>query len=536
MSHQHRVLIVGAGPCGLMTACELRRRGIDAAVVDAAEKPQRGSRAILLWPPSLRLYRDLGILPEAERRGVTIRALSYYLGPGRTLRVPLPPTMAPLILPQEATDELLDAELRRLGGSVEWGAALSSLEAAGDEVRVELRRADGNTEGTIEHRRTDWLIGADGFRSTTRDKLGIEFIGARLPTTFLLAEGRLTGDYDREAVCYYLSRTGVVLVAPLPGGKVRISGPLPAGSEVTDDTAQRMLDERAPGGLRVTDLTLNTTFTSHERIAARMRVGRCFLVGDAAHTHSVVGGQGLNLGFGDARNLAWKLSGVLDGRLDPKILDSYDVERRAAAEQVVRVTGRMARQAVLSPFASWMRNTLFSTAHRLGVLARKLPPLYAGWSIRYPQTLIGPSPGGRAGFLPPAGAHSPDWTIEHGANGPNGTNGLSGTNGTNGTSGTSGTNGTNGLSGLNGLNGLNVKDRFDLVTIGPADTPERAEAAAFAVRHGALVSHRHVVAGKQGFLLLRPDGFVAASGRRGDLRWLADAFATLAVSNKETHR
>lgn len=505
MIHQHRVLIVGAGPCGLMTACELRRRGIDAAVVDAAEKPQRGSRAILLWPPSLRLYRDLGILPEAERRGVTIRALSYYLGPGRTLRVPLPPSMAPLVLPQEDTDELLTAELERLGGSVEWGAALSSLEPEGDGVRVELRRADG----TIERRRTDWLIGADGFRSTTREKLGIEFIGARLPTTFLLAEGHLTGDYDREAVCYYLSRTGVVLVAPLPGGKVRISGPLPAGSEVTEDTAQRMLDERAPGGLRVTDLTLHTTFTSHERIAARMRVGRCFLVGDAAHTHSVVGGQGLNLGFGDARNLAWKLAGVLDGRLDPKVLDSYDVERRAAAEQVVRVTGRMARQAVLSPFASWMRNTLFSTAHRLGVLARKLPPLYAGWSIRYPQTLIGPSPGGRAGFLPPAGAHSPDWTIEHGANGGNG---------------------------ANGANGQNGQDRFELVTVGPEDTPERAQAAAFAGQHGALVSHRHVVAGKQGFLLLRPDGFVAASGRGGDLRWLADEFATLAGSNKETHR
>jgi 2-polyprenyl-6-methoxyphenol hydroxylase-like FAD-dependent oxidoreductase len=371
MSHQHRVLIVGAGPCGLMTACELRRRGIDAAVVDAAETPPRGSRAILLWPPSLRLYRDLGILPEAERRGVTIRALSYYLGPGRTLRVPLPPEMAPLVLPQEATDELLSAELERLGGRVEWGAALSSLEAVGDEVRVELRRA----EGTIEPRRVDWLIGADGFRSTTRDSLGIEFTGERLPTTFLLAEGNLTGDYDREAVGYYLSRTGVVLVAPLPGGKVRISGPLPEGSEVTGDTAQRMLDERAPGGLRLTNLTLNTSFTSHERIAARLRVGRCFLVGDAAHTHSVVGGQGLNLGFGDARNLAWKLAGVLDGRLDPKILDSYDIERRAAAEQVVRVTGRMARQAVLSPFAAWMRNTLFSTAHRLGVLARKLPPL-----------------------------------------------------------------------------------------------------------------------------------------------------------------
>src|SRR6185295_12522757 len=99
-----------------------------------------------------------------------------------------------------------------------------------------------------------------------------------------------------------------------------------------------------------------------------------------------------------------------EGRLDPKVLDSYDVERRAAAEQVVRVTGRMARQAVLGPFAAWMRNTLFAAAHRSGVLARALPPLLAGWAIRYPEALMGPAPSGRFAALPPAGAHSPDWT------------------------------------------------------------------------------------------------------------------------------
>lgn len=513
MTRQHRVLIVGAGPCGLMTTCELRRRGIDAAVVDAAEQPPRGSRAILLWPPSLRLYRDLGILPEAERRGVLIRALAYHLAPGRTLQLPLAPAMSPLVLPQQDTDELLDAELRRLGGSVEWGLTLTALNQAGNEVEVELRRKDG----TIDRRRADWLIGADGVRSATREQLGVAFAGATLPITYLLAEGRIDGDYDREAMHYHLGPAGSLLVAPLPGGKVRIAAPLPEGSELTGALVQRMLDERAPG-LRVAELTLNTSFISHERIAAQMRIGRCFLVGDAAHTHSVVGGQGLNLGFGDARNLAWKLSGVLDGRLDPKVLDSYDVERRAAAEQVVKATGRMARQGVLGPVARWMRNTMLSAAHRSGALARRLPPLLAGWSIQYPQTLIGPGPSRRAKFLPPAGAHSPDWTNGHPPGNPSGHTPGS-------------------AQGSAPGRDPGHRDCFELVTVGPDNTPQREQAAALARQHGALVSHRHVVQDTEGFLVLRPDGFVAASGRPGDLRWLGDAFATLAVpSTKETHK
>ena len=494
MTREHHVLVVGAGPCGLMAACELRRRGVAADVVEAAPDPQRGSRAILLWPPTLRQYRDLGILDEAERRGVSIRALTYYTDPRRAMRIPLLPEMAPLVLPQEATDELLEAELHRLGGAVERGLTLTSLEPAGDAVQIQLRRADGQTQA----RRAGWLIGADGVGSTTRALLGVEFAGARLPTTFLLAEGRIAGDYDPEAIHYFLHPKGVLLIAPLPGGRVRLSAPLPEGVEVTDDTAQRLLDERGPGGLRVQELAVNTTFKSQERIAARLRVGRCFLVGDAAHTHSVVGGQGLNLGFGDARNLAWKLAGAIDGRLDPAILDSYDIERRAAAEQVVRTTARMARQAVLGPVRTWMRNRMFSLAYRTGALARVLPPMLSGWSIQYPAAqnpaaLLPPRPrprpSRRAGALPRVHTQSPAWPPQ--------------------------------------------SDRFELVTLGPEDAPHRAAAAALARAHDALVTHRHVVATKPGFLLLRPDGFVAASGGNADLGPLGDAIARLTGSTKE---
>lgn len=478
MNNRSTVLIVGAGPCGLMTACELRRRGVDAVIVDAAEQPGAGSRAILLWPPSLELYRDLGILEEAAKRGVQVRALSYHTG-SNPLRLPLTPHMSPLILPQEDTVELLQDELRRLGGEVERGVRVTGLTQEEDKVVVTAVRADG-TELTLE---SEWLIAADGFRSTVRDLIGADFTGAPLPIRFLLAEGRLDGGYDPEAVTYYMSRTGVVLVAPLPGGRVRISGALPEGVEVDEDTAQRLLDERGPGGLRVTGLTMNTTFTSHERIASTLRSGRCFLVGDAAHVHSVVGGQGLNLGFADARNLAWKLAGVIQGRYVPRVLDSYDPERRAAAEQTVQATGRMARQAVLSPFANRVRNASMALAHRTGVLGKKLPPLLSGWLIRYPDALV-PAPAKVPRGLPLPGTRSPRYALEP-----------------------------------------DEADRWQLVTLG---TAAQARGAALAERLPGLLAHRHRGDGPEGFVLLRPDGYVAAAGRPEELDSVAIALEDLA--------
>lgn len=459
------ILIAGAGPCGLMMACELRRRGIETRVLGADPAPGTGSRAILLWPPSLEQYAELGILAEAERLGAPVRALSYHTGSRTVLRVPLTPDVAPLVLPQADTERLLERRLRSLGGSVERGVTVTGL-AQDDEGVTVTTSAGASIRG-------EWLIAADGFRSTVRDLLGIDFTGERLPITFVLAEGKLDGRYEPEAMNYYFSRTGVVLVAPLPGARVRISGALSAGEEFTSSSAQRLLDERGPGGLRFSDITMNGTFTSHERIATRFRSGRCFLVGDAAHVHSVVGGQGLNLGFADARNLAWKLAGVLSGQFSPAILDSYEPERQAAAEQTIRDTGRMARQAVLSPAANFVRNAGLAVAHRLGVLQRTLPPMLAGWLTHYPDVLMSPGEAGRRiRGLPRSGMRDKDWPLEPGDPG-----------------------------------------RFQVITAGPPDEPLHALACALAKRAPALVTHIPQNGRDRGFVLLRPDGFVAASGQ-----------------------
>ncbi|MFD0488996.1 FAD-dependent oxidoreductase [Saccharopolyspora spinosporotrichia] len=369
MKQHDTVLVVGAGPCGLAVAAELRRLGVQVTIVDSEPVAGTGSRAILLWPPVLEVLDELGVGATARETGLQPQALSYHLGTGRTVRVGLGAENAPLLLPQERTSALLEQALVRYGGAVERGIRITKVVQHDDSVAASALHPDGTTTDF----EADWLIAADGLRSQVREQLGVPFEGEQLPTTFLLAEGRLEGDIGRDSIHYFLGETGVVLVAPLPGGEFRISGAIPEGTQVSTAQVQRLLDERGPGGLRVGELRALSTFVSHERAAGTLHTGRAFLLGDAAHVHSAIGGQGLNLGIQDARNLAWKLAGVVHGRFAPVVLRSYEAERRVAIRQTLATTGRMARQAVAGPWpggsatwcgAAWKRSGRWTAGGR----------------------------------------------------------------------------------------------------------------------------------------------------------------------------
>jgi 2-polyprenyl-6-methoxyphenol hydroxylase-like FAD-dependent oxidoreductase len=488
MNDKESVLIVGAGPCGLAVACELKKLGVSVRIIDAEPERMTGSRAIMLWPPAQEVLDGLGLLEDIRSRALVPDGYAYHIGSGAPSRVRIRPGLAPLMLPQDITNGLLEDELTRLGGQVERGVQVTDLTQTEDKVTVTAQRGDG-TELTIE---ADWLIGADGVHSVVRKKLGIGFAGEQYPELLLLAEGKLDGDFDYSAVHVTIREKGVLL-APLPGGEVRISTAIEEDTALTAETVQRLLDERGPGdGLRVKDLSTLTTFTSHERLAESMRSGRCFLVGDAAHMNSVFGGQGLNLGFQDGHNLAWKLAGVIDGRLEPSVLSSYDPERRAAAEQVIKLTRRMSQAPDLSPLARRGRDATLRLLCAAGVLERIQIPMLAGRQIRYPDALFAPAGsaagstarerngrGRGTGRAPAPGSRAPEWVPP-----------------------------------------ADPKSfgRFRLITTGGKIAAVATEADRLVESRPALAVHECIQRpGKESFLLIRPDGFIACTGPAASL-------------------
>ncbi|MFD4509591.1 FAD-dependent oxidoreductase [Streptomyces sp. NPDC058457] len=470
------VVIVGAGPCGLALACALLQQGVPVRVLDAAAGRAEGSRAVLLWPPALEVFAGLGVRETALERGLGVRALTYHLTGGTRLRSELGAANGALLLPQEETARLLEERLTELGGRVEWSTRVTALEPGDDTVTVTAEGADGTPLRLTAGR----LVGADGVRSTVRELLGIPFRGGPVPGRYLVTEGEVDGDFERGAVHYFLRSTGSMVFAPLRGGTVRMGAPVGEDTPLTEPTVQRLLDERGPGGLRVRSLRGITTFASQERVAERFRVGRCFLVGDAAHTHSPIGGQGLNLGLQDVHNLAWKLGGVLTGRLAEAVLDTYETERRQAAEQVVGNTRRAARMFLLGPVGARLRNAGWRLLEATGMLRRWFTPLLAGRRMRYTTPLLaqaGTAPAGRVparGLLLPApGTRGSRWLPRPSSGAP----------------------------------------QFQLLTLGTGSTARREAAEDLAERHAPLVRHVHTVSRtRNGYVLLRPDGFVAASG------------------------
>jgi 2-polyprenyl-6-methoxyphenol hydroxylase-like FAD-dependent oxidoreductase len=385
------VLIVGAGPVGLVLASELLQQGVEIRIIDQADRvddTDRHSRGILIWPRSLELLRRIGVSSRLVDAGHRSPCVGYYSeqrlrGEARVDRHPDSPYPFVLTLPQRETERVLRDRLFELGGCIETATTLVGLNDAGDRTEATLRHRDGSLEMVTAR----YVVGADGPASTVREQLGIGFDGDPIDVTYAIGDAPVTG-LARSNAQYYYSRTGVVALVPLRGGHYRIAANVAHREENAPDPPadlfEQIIEERA--GLRVSvgEPVWSRAFRPRLGLAERYRVGPCFLAGDAAHVISPAGGQGMNVGFQDAANLGWKLGGVLRGRLDESILGTYHQERATAAERMSRTSAAQARFALQRTTPQIVRrDAIFLAARYLGVLQRVLVPLLSQTDVDY---------------------------------------------------------------------------------------------------------------------------------------------------------
>jgi 2-polyprenyl-6-methoxyphenol hydroxylase-like FAD-dependent oxidoreductase len=370
------VLVVGAGPTGLMLATQLMRRGVRPMIVDRHSGPAQQSRAMAVQARTLEIYSKMGIIDKSLELGARGTAANMWANGKHTARIPIgdigkskSPFPFVLMLGQDDNERIMGEKLRELGVEVQWSTELTALEQQPEHVDVTLMLPDGGNR-TV---RAAWVAGCDGSRSPVRELSKITFPGAPYEHVFFVADTVATGAMKQGELNVYLWKDGFHLFFPMRGKDGwRVIGILPGDLRNRDDLA---FEEVVPAIRREAGANLSfkgcnwfSTYRIHHRAAERFRDRRCFLLGDAAHVHSPMGAQGMNTGLQDAYNLAWKLALVVKGRADAALLDTYEQERIPVARRLLGTTDR-AFQLVVTD--SWIAS-LFRTSIIARVAARAM--------------------------------------------------------------------------------------------------------------------------------------------------------------------
>lgn len=383
------VLIVGAGPTGMLLAAELARSGVEARIVDGAPHPVGESRAFGVVARALEIFDDLGIAEEAVRRRRRLYSMNLYDG-GRSLaRFDMGGLDSPfpfiLGLPQYETEALLGELAGGLGVRVERPLALTALEQDPEGITATLSHPGGKTETC----RAGWVVGCDGAHSAVRREAGFSYAGPDLESRFALLDARAELELPDDGVHIFFHPDGALALFPLPREDYwRVAADVPSEIELPEEPDpelfERLITGRTPLRARLSDPLWVSGFSPRERKVDGYRRGRVLLAGDAAHTHSPVGAQGMNTGLGDAHNLSWKLAMVARGEAHESLLESYTAEREPVAEGVLAGTRAATRSVTLSsPVARGLRRRALGFLSGFGAVQRRGPRYFHQLHVNY---------------------------------------------------------------------------------------------------------------------------------------------------------
>ena len=485
------VLIVGAGPTGLTAALELSRLGIGVRIVDRAPEPSLTSRALGIQARTVELLRVRGVGDEMLRLGSRASATTLYSGGEKLAAIELHRMPSEfnyvLLLAQSETERLLTEQLNRQGVKVERGVEMVSVSRRPDHVGVQLRSGDGTEEAVT----ASYLIAADGSHSAIRKAMGLPFKGRSLTQSYVLGDLHLAGDVPEDQLSIFLARNGFLAIFPMGDGRFRFMATDPAA--ITGDTGdptlediQRLYDRTVHLPAQLYNLNWSSRFRINSRHMTTLRDGRVFFGGDAAHVHSPAGGQGMNAGIQDMINLSWKLAMVLKGQARPELLDTYESDRLPVIRQLVRMTERATKLFnSTSPLVHAALTRLAPVLLSRSAVQNKAAPRLGQLAAGYRGCPIAKG-GGRIGSLR-AGERVPDVR----------------------------------------LGVVRLYEMLDLATLTLFVSPDAGRIAEAYRPWENLLAMRPVpipgeLADGAGWLLVRPDGYLAAAGGPGDAQRLAD--------------
>jgi 2-polyprenyl-6-methoxyphenol hydroxylase-like FAD-dependent oxidoreductase len=393
------VLVVGAGPTGLVLALWLTKLGAKVRIVDKTAEAGTTSRALAVHARTLELYRQLDLTDAVVARGHKVPAVNLWVGGEKKTTISFENVGADItpypflhIFPQDEHEKLLISRLAYLGITVERRIECVAFEDKGDRIVARLRRPD-KSEVLCE---ASWLAGCDGAASMTRAALGVGFGGGDYSQRFYVADVDASGPPMDGELHVDLDQADFLAVFPLAGeGRARLVGAIREKHVKHPEMINfEDISPRAIENLKLSVSKVNwfSHYHVHHRVAEHFRKGRVFLLGDAAHIHSPAGGQGMNTGIGDAINLAWKLHSVVAGLAPETLLNSYEEERMAFAHRLVHTTDRvftlasseslfagLVRKHVVPVVFPWLaksarfRTWLFRSISQVGVNYRDCP-------------------------------------------------------------------------------------------------------------------------------------------------------------------
>lgn len=383
------VIIVGAGPVGLMLANQLQRRGVRYRLLESRSGREYWCKALGVSPRTLEIFDQMGILTEALAHGVFFTASNTVVNGKTVSRQEIPPDRypySPMGMGQFDTEEILERDLRQRGGAIEWSSQVTAFQRTMSGVEVEWTSPGGSHKEMCRY-----LVGCDGAHSMVRKGLGLTFEGEKFDQHFFLGDVELDWDLSHTEVQKFIpvnrdgQLTNVVVVVPIPGNekRYRLSMALPAQLVENPLEPMEMLRQVClpvlPEGTKIDQLRWASHYSISHRLANKYREGNCFLAGDAAHIHPPIGGLGMNTGLQDAYNLGWKLAAVVRGEALDGLLDTYHQERHKVGQEVVELTaGRMrdmTAQKDRDEGAEERANTQFFVHYRESKLALgSIPP------------------------------------------------------------------------------------------------------------------------------------------------------------------